>query len=130
MPLPVRDPVITLSEIVRELVRRAGYTDVRPGAALVDEEGITIDIEGAFSPAGMLPLLIQRATQICSEAGLDRGPWKYPFEVIEDPEGLLGLAVRWNGAEADFGNGLLCAIDAVELLIEQNPDPKPVLLLE
>lgn len=130
MALPVSDPVMTLSEIVRELARREGYTDVRPGAALVDEEGITIDVDGAFSPTGMLPLLVQHAAQIYTESGLDRGAWKFPFEVVEDPDGLLGLAVRWANNQAPFSVGVLCAIDAIKMVIEQNPDPKPVLLLE
>ncbi len=127
---PLADPVVMLSEIVCELARREGYTDVRPGDALVDEEGITLDVEGAFSATGMLPLLVQRAAHIYTESGLDRGAWGYPFLVVEDSDGLLGLAVRWSHNEAPFSVGVLCAIDAMKLLIEQNPDPKPVLLLE
>jgi len=122
--------VTTLCEMLQLLFRREGYEIIRPGAAYVDDDDITVDLESAIAADGMLHLLIERAVDVYAESGLSRGGIEYPFVVEEEPDALMGYCVRWRTGVTPLSVALLCAMDAAHQLIEMNPDPRPVLLLE
>jgi len=122
---------VLITMIVGRL-RQAGYVDVHPMPSFLRDEDaadLVMAIENAFGRLdGLMPSLINSASIIYRDAWLDRSGLSWPFAIVDDAAGMMGVRVQWVEDAAPLAAALLCVIEAIKRWVVETPPP--VLTLE
>lgn len=132
-PTPVRvyPTIDKLIAVVRGLLIAHDVRHIAPPLGVLDDDAdFDMPIDLALIANQLLPLIVEQARLVYSEAWFDKGANRpFPLELQPDIDGLMGLTVVEVANAAELTIAVACITDAIMGFIERSPPQGGVLTM-